>query len=162
MTEAQRRILGFFLEEAGEHLQTIEQGLLSLKTSVADAELINDLFRAAHSIKGGAAQLGLGALQKTAHRLEDSFSIFRSHPGEIPVDQHLETLLLRGYDALAQLLQQVQDLGHLPEAEGEAIWAAVEPVFAETETYIERCSVGMSLTWPYRQKLRIKKLCRQL
>jgi chemosensory pili system protein ChpA (sensor histidine kinase/response regulator) len=142
MTEAQRRILGFFLEEAGEHLQTIEQGLLSLKTSVADAELINDLFRAAHSIKGGAAQLGLGALQKTAHRLEDSFSIFRSHPGEIPVDQHLETLLLQGYDALAQLLQRVQELGHLPEAEGEAIWTNVEPVFAEAETYIERLQRG--------------------
>ena len=50
--EAQKRILSYFIEEARDHLATIEQGLLSLRDSMSDPELINELFRAAHSIKG--------------------------------------------------------------------------------------------------------------
>ncbi len=48
----QQQILGYFLEEAKEHLDTIEQGLLNLKATIADAEQLNELFRAAHSVKG--------------------------------------------------------------------------------------------------------------
>lgn len=50
--EAQKRILNYFIEEARDHLATIEQGLLSLRDTVGDPEQINELFRAAHSIKG--------------------------------------------------------------------------------------------------------------
>ena len=76
-TANQQRILGYFIEEAKEHLQTLEQGILQLATSVRDAETVNEMFRAAHSVKGGAAMLGYTSIQKTAHRLEDSFKILK-------------------------------------------------------------------------------------
>jgi len=135
--EAQKRILGYFIEEARDHLATIEQGLLSLRDSVSDPELINELFRAAHSIKGGAAMLALASIQRTAHRLEDFFNVFRSRPGEVPVDQHLETLLLRVFDGLAALLDELQSPRGLTQEFSNATLAELEPVFQETENYIQ-------------------------
>ncbi len=135
--EAQKRILGYFIEEARDHLATIEQGLLSLRDSVSDPELINELFRAAHSIKGGAAMLGLTSIQRTAHRLEDFFNVFRSRPGEVPVDQHLETLLLRVFDGLAALLDELQSPRGLTQEFSNATLTELEPVFQETENYIQ-------------------------
>ncbi|MEY4519711.1 MAG: hypothetical protein RLZZ499_2311 [Cyanobacteriota bacterium] len=50
-TANQQRILGYFIEEAKEHLQTLEQGILQLATSVQDTETVNEMFRAAHSVR---------------------------------------------------------------------------------------------------------------
>jgi len=60
--QQQQRIMGYFIEEAREHLQTIEQGVLNLHNILDEPESINELFRAAHSIKGGAAMLGVGSV----------------------------------------------------------------------------------------------------
>ena len=51
--------LDTFLQESAEHLSTIESGLLKLNTAPGDSELLNGIFRAAHSIKGGAGAFGL-------------------------------------------------------------------------------------------------------
>ena len=67
LSEDQKRILGYFIEEAKDHLNTIEQGLLNLQTTIEDAEMVNEVFRAAHSVKGGAAMLGLHSIQRTSH-----------------------------------------------------------------------------------------------
>ncbi|NJL03299.1 MAG: hypothetical protein HC910_23030 [Spirulinaceae cyanobacterium SM2_1_0] len=132
--EAQQRIMGFYIEEARDHLLNLEQGLVSLRDRLDDSELINDLFRAAHSIKGGAAMLGLGSIQKTAHRLEDTFKVFRER--EVPVDDLLERLLLQAYDSLANLLDQLQT-GSLTEASGEAVVQAAEPTFDQMEHHLQ-------------------------
>ena len=76
--EQQQRIMGYFIEEAKDHLNTIEQGLLNLQATIEDPELVNEVFRAAHSVKGGAAMLGLTSIQQTAHRLEDSFKVLKN------------------------------------------------------------------------------------
>ncbi|MFS8887339.1 Hpt domain-containing protein, partial [Synechococcus sp. R55.1] len=135
--EAQKRILSYFIEEARDHLATIEQVLLSLRDSMSDPELINELFRAAHSIKGGAAMLGLTSIQRTAHRMEDFFNIFRSRPGGVPVDQHLETLLLRAFDGLSMLLEELQSPRGLTQEVSNTTLAELEPVFQETERHIQ-------------------------
>jgi chemosensory pili system protein ChpA (sensor histidine kinase/response regulator) len=136
MTEAQKRIQGFFLLEAREHLALIEQSLMTLDKNCGDSEFIAELFRGFHSIKGGGAQLGLVSIQKVSHRLEDFFSLFRSHLGEIPVDDRLKQLLLRGYDALSRLIDHVETTGYLDPDFGQGVWDEIEPVFTETEHYI--------------------------
>jgi chemosensory pili system protein ChpA (sensor histidine kinase/response regulator) len=75
--EQQKRILGYFIEEAKEHLNTIEHSLLNLQSAVDDAEMLNEVFRAAHSVKGGAAMLGIYSIQQISHRLEDYFKILK-------------------------------------------------------------------------------------
>ena len=130
----QQQILGYFIEEAKEHLDTIEYGLLNLQSTMADLESVNELFRAAHSIKGGAAMLGFDSIQKTAHYLEDCFKILKEHP--VAIDQKLETLFLQGFDTLKDLLDKLQSPYGLQEKEAAQAVKAAEPTFAQLENYL--------------------------
>ncbi|OWY66664.1 hypothetical protein B7486_35355 [cyanobacterium TDX16] len=132
LPEQQQRILGYFLEEANDHLNTIEQGLLNLQSTLADSEMVNEIFRAAHSIKGGAAMLGLNSIQRTAHRLEDFFKILKECPS-IQIEQTLESLFLQVFDNLKALLEQLQNGSNLSDGEASRLMAEVEPVFAALE-----------------------------
>ncbi len=138
----QQRIVGYFIEEAKEHLDTIEQGLLELPSVVTDPERVNEMFRAAHSVKGGAAMLGFVSLQKTAHKLEDSFKVLKEN--DISVDEKLETLFLRGYDTLKDLLDKLQGPFGLQEEEAEKTVQAAEPCFVELESYLKQLMTGSS------------------
>ncbi|MBD1842114.1 response regulator [Cyanobacteria bacterium FACHB-63] len=133
--EQQQRIMGYFIEEAKDHLNTIEQGLLNLRGMMADPELVNEVFRAAHSVKGGAAMLGLHSIQRTAHRLEDYFKVLKEAPNIQP-DHKLETLLLRVYDALKGYLEQLQTPAGLDEATAQVSLTHLEPVFSEVEQHL--------------------------
>ena len=130
-----QKILGYFIEEAKEHLQTLEQGILDLGNLVNDTEKINEMFRAAHSIKGGAAMLGYSSIQKTAHRLEDAFKILKEDP--IQVDQKLESLFLKGYDLLHTLIDKLQEPLGLQAEEANAIVKNGEPTFAELQVHLK-------------------------
>jgi len=134
LPDDQKRILGYFIEEAGDHLQTLEQGLVNLSATLADQELINEVFRAAHSVKGGAAMLGLANMQRTAHRLEDFFKLLKD--SSIPPDRELESLLLRIFDGLQEQLNQLQNPFALGKA--EALMGTLEPLFDRTEAHLQR------------------------
>jgi chemotaxis protein histidine kinase CheA/ActR/RegA family two-component response regulator len=127
LPEQQQRILGYFIEEAKDHLNTIEQGLLNLQSTVKDSEMLNEIFRAAHSIKGGAAMLGLSSIQLTAHRLEDCFKVLKEH--SVQVDQKLESLFLEVSDTLKALLDNLQGPFGLTEEIANQIMSKAEPVF---------------------------------
>jgi chemotaxis protein histidine kinase CheA len=130
----QQQILGYFIEEAKEHLDTIEQGLVDLKSTMEDSERVNELFRAAHSVKGGAAMLGFDSIQKTAHHFEDCFKILKEHA--INVDQRVEDLFLKGFDTLKALIEELQSpFGLREEAAQQAVLAA-EPTFNELQKYL--------------------------
>ncbi|MBO1054231.1 MAG: response regulator [Dolichospermum sp. DET73] len=133
--EQQQRILGYFLEEAREHLNTIEQGLLNLQSTLEDSEMINEVFRAAHSIKGGAAMLGLSSIQQTSHRLEDCFKILKDHP--IQVDQRLESLLLNVCDTLKALIDSLGNPFGLSAEKAQALMLKTEPVMQWLNEHIE-------------------------
>lgn len=135
--QQQQRIMGYFIEEAREHLQTIEQGVLNLQDILDDSESINEVFRAAHSIKGGAAMLGVGSIQHVAHRLEDFFKIIRENP-QLNVDERLKSLLLASFDPLAELLDELQGDFKISEELATETHNRVKPVFAELESYLEQ------------------------
>jgi chemotaxis protein histidine kinase CheA len=129
-----QKILGYFIEEAKEHLETLEQGILDLGNLVNNTEQMNEMFRAAHSIKGGAAMLGYSSIQKTAHRLEDAFKILKENP--IQVDQKLESLFLKGYDLLQILIDKLPGPLGLQAEEANAIVKKGEPTFAELQSHL--------------------------
>ena len=141
-TANQQRILGYFIEEAKEHLQTLEQGILQLATSVRDAETVNEMFRAAHSVKGGAAMLGYTSIQKTAHRLEDSFKILKDN--QVDVDQKLETLFLNGYDHLQDLIERLESSADFSDSDAVEILAQAESNFAVLDQYLQQLLSGSS------------------
>ncbi|MBK1988062.1 response regulator [Sphaerospermopsis aphanizomenoides BCCUSP55] len=134
--EQQQRILGYFIEEAREHLNTIEQGLLKLQDTLNDPEMINEVFRAAHSIKGGAAMLGLGSIQQTSHRLEDCFKVLKEHT--VQVDQKLESLFLGVSDTLKALLDHLGSPFGLSEETANTLMLETEPLFQGLNEHLEQ------------------------
>jgi chemotaxis protein histidine kinase CheA/ActR/RegA family two-component response regulator len=135
LSEQQQRIMGYFIEEAKDHLNTIEQGLVNLQATITDSEMVHEVFRAAHSVKGGAAMLGLDSIQHTAHRLEDYFKVLKECP-QVQVDQKLETLFLRAYDTLHELVTQLQGPFGLTSDKAQEAMTTVEPVFAELNQHL--------------------------
>jgi chemotaxis protein histidine kinase CheA/CheY-like chemotaxis protein len=133
--DQQQRIMGYFIEEAKDHLNTIEQGLLNLQSTIEDSEMVNEVFRAAHSIKGGAAMLGIHSIQRTAHSLEDYFKLLKETP--VRVDQKLETLLLQVLDTLQKLLEQLQGPFGLTDDLANQTMANIEPVFHELDQHVQ-------------------------
>jgi chemotaxis protein histidine kinase CheA len=136
----QQKILGYFIEEAREHLETLEHGLMDLSKVINDPEELNELFRAAHSVKGGSAMLGYNSIQKTAHRLEDGFKVLKDC--ELAADHKLETLFLKGYDTLQSLIDQLESPFGLRDEDADRITAEAEPHFIELEAYLNQLMRG--------------------
>ncbi len=136
LPEQQQRILGYFIEEATDHLNTIEQGLLNLQSTLNDPDLINEVFRAAHSIKGGAAMLGLSSIQRTSHRLEDCFKVLKDNP--VKIDQKLESLFLGVSDTLKALLEHLSGPFGLTEEIADTLMAEAEPVFGWLNEHLDQ------------------------
>ncbi|MEG3989971.1 Hpt domain-containing protein [Microcoleus sp. S28C3] len=141
MSDQQDRIMRLFIEEAKEHLDTLENGLVDLKSTMKDPESVQEMFRAAHSVKGGAAMLGLDSIKTTAHRLEDCFKVLKDGPVK-QVDQTAESLFLKGVDTLKDLLGRLEGPFGLRNEEGEKLVQQVMPVFAQLETHLNKLASG--------------------
>lgn len=124
MNADRENILHYFIEEARDHLKTLEQGLEQLGRTAFNSETVNQLFRSAHTIKGGAAMMGLPAVQQVAHRLEDCFKQFQSN--QQPLTATTEPLFLQLVDHLANLIDQVEGGETLDPA---AVMQVLEPTF---------------------------------
>ena len=91
-----------FFEESRENLDAMEAGLLAMESGSADGETINVVFRAAHSIKGGAATFGFTSISELTHQLETLLDEARSGRRQLDADA-IGALLVSG-DALRGLL----------------------------------------------------------
>lgn len=140
MDDRQQQIMVYFIEEAKEHLDTLEKGLLDLEATMQDPETLQELFRAAHSVKGGAAMLGFGSIQKTSHRLEDAFKILKENP--IEANQKLETLFLKGFDTLRDLVNRLDSPSGLSDEDAKRIVKESDPVFIDLEKYLQQMVGG--------------------
>lgn len=93
--------LAYFLTEAQDLLQTLEQKLISLHQERTTA-CIHDLMRAAHTLKGAAASVGQRAIQEVSHVMEDIFKAL--YNPELEIDAEVESLLFEGYECLRRPL----------------------------------------------------------
>ncbi|OKH19751.1 response regulator [[Limnothrix rosea] IAM M-220] len=118
----------FFVQESLELLQHLESGLMTLVQD-HEAQKIHGLMRAAHSIKGGAACIGLMAVQSIAHDLENGIRAL--YKEDTVFDVELENLLLQAYDALQEPIRQQIQMG---EYEPEQALAKAKPIFESLET----------------------------
>ena len=117
-----------FFEEAREHLETMENGLLGLEAGGdADAATLNRIFRAAHTIKGGSGMFGLSETARFTHSLENLLDRVRG--GRISVTPGLVDVLLRSCDVLRGLMSAVQQGGGAP-VEMEAVLAEIQQASA--------------------------------
>jgi two-component system chemotaxis sensor kinase CheA len=96
-----------FLLESADHIASMESGLLELRSSPTDTELLNSIFRAAHSIKGGAGSFEMTSLVHFTHSLENLLDRLRSL--EIQATNEVIDILLRSVDVLRGLLDADAD-----------------------------------------------------
>ncbi len=99
-------ILQDFLIEAGELVEELGGQLVELEKQPEDKELLNAVFRNFHTVKGGAGFLALDTLVAICHRAEDVFNLLRQ--GDRVVDTQLMDVVLRSYDAVNEMIEQVK------------------------------------------------------
>ena len=92
-----------FYEESAEAIAQMEQALLRLDVGTPDPEVINTIFRVAHSIKGGAATFGFGEITSFTHSLETLLDELRGQ--RLQVTSSLSDLLLRSVDVMRETLR---------------------------------------------------------
>ena len=92
-----------FFEESQEHLDEMEQLLLDLDLADPDAEMLNSIFRAAHSIKGGSGIFGFDALAGVTHIMESLLDKIRQ--GNMAITSEMVDLFLGSVDQLKEILR---------------------------------------------------------
>ena len=95
-----------FFTESAEHVETIESGLLALEQRPNDLDLLNRIFRGAHSIKGNAGMFHFTAIAELTHKMENILDDLRNE--KMPVTPHIIDVLLRALDGLKNLLDAAQ------------------------------------------------------
>ena len=108
-----------FFEETQEGLDVMETGLLGLEDGEADIEVMNDIFRAAHSIKGGAGTFGFMEVSEFTHGVETLLDEMRS--AERPVTSDSVQLLLKSVDRLREMMAELQDGGEIDIAKNDQL-----------------------------------------
>ena len=102
-----KEIYDIFFEESAEGLEVMETGLLSLDFGAADLDTINDIFRAAHSIKGGAGTFGFMGVSAFTHGVETIMDQMRD--GKRDVTEENVQLLLESVDCIGTMLECIKN-----------------------------------------------------
>lgn len=111
--------LEIFIDETKEHLQTLSDQLMILEQEPENMDTINEIFRAAHSLKGMAGTMGFKRMQRLTHDMENVFQEIRS--GNMTVQPELVDVLFRGLDALEAYLAEILETANEGTEENEEI-----------------------------------------
>lgn len=108
MDQLDDEILQSFVEESQEHLADIENDMLLIEQGGAeiDEELVNKVFRAAHSIKGGAGFMGLDRVKELSHKIENVLGMIRSR--EIVPNSEVVNICLLAFDKLREMIGHIE------------------------------------------------------
>ncbi|MCI5884153.1 MAG: chemotaxis protein CheA [Clostridiales bacterium] len=101
--------LELFIDETKEHLQSLNEHILELEKEPENADTINEIFRAAHTLKGMAGTMGYTRMQRLTHDLENVFQEIRN--GNMKATAKLIDILFRGLDALEGYLEIISTTG---------------------------------------------------
>jgi len=124
MNDEMKEILGDFLAESTEMLESLDQHFVALESDPGNTELLNEIFRAMHSMKGSAGFLGFTHLVEVAHQAESLMNKLRN--GEIAATRGVVDIILETVDVIKLLQEDIRDTG--------------------TDTHVETDLVVMKLT----------------
>lgn len=102
-----KRFHAVFVEEASEHIENLEDGLLRLEKAPDDEELLHDIFRSAHTIKGSSGTVGLPDISRFTHVIEELLDDLRNH--ELTLHRDMISTLLEAVDMIKLMVAAVGD-----------------------------------------------------
>lgn len=126
--DAMDAIKATYFQECDELLASLEEGLLALQAGDADSDTINAVFRAVHSVKGGAGAFGFEQMVEFAHVFETSLDEMRS--GRLDPDANVIKTMLRASDVLADHVQAAKGEGVVDATRARAMAEELEALTA--------------------------------
>lgn len=111
--------LEIFIDESSEHIQTLSDCIMALEQEPDNKDTINEVFRAAHSLKGMAGTMGFKRMQRLTHDMENVFQEVRSD--KIKVDSAMIDLLFKCLDAIDSYVENIKATSDEGTDENEAI-----------------------------------------
>src|SRR4051812_47628995 len=120
-----------FFQECEELLADLEGGLLAMEEGAGDLETVNAVFRAVHSVKGGAGAFGLEDLVRFAHVFETTLDEMRA--GRLAPAPAVVKAMLVAADVLADLVRAARDGGEVDPARSEAVAAELAAIAGVAE-----------------------------
>jgi two-component system chemotaxis sensor kinase CheA len=140
-----------FFEESFEGLDAMEMGLLGMQEGSPDMEIVNTIFRAAHSIKGGAGTFGFAQVSDFTHGLETLLDQMRN--GQRDVSSEAVNLLLQAVDVLREMLTAVQQAEDVDSSRVNEVSTQIEALLGSgsdvpaTELVVKSASEGTASGW---------------
>lgn len=116
--------LEIFIDETKEHLQSLNTQILELEQDSENMNTVNEIFRAAHSLKGMAGTMGYKRMQNLTHDMENVFSEVRN--GTLKVNADMIDTLFQCLDALESYLSIIQDTGDEGTDDSEPLIKALQ------------------------------------
>lgn len=120
-----------YFQECDELLADLEQGLLALQSGDGESDTINAVFRAVHSIKGGAGAFGFEDMVQFSHIFETTLDAIRS--GKLEADGESLKIMLRASDVLADHVQAAKGVGRVDVARSDSIMTDLVALTAPEE-----------------------------
>ena len=130
--------LEIFLDESKEHLQNLNTQILELEKDAENMDTINEIFRAAHSLKGMAGTMGYKRMQNLTHDMENVFSEVRN--GNVKVQANLIDILFQCLDALDEYVSNIQNTGDEGDNDNAALIERLNAVLQEDEKGVPAAS----------------------
>lgn len=96
-----------FFEETDDHLTQLNDHVLLLESNPQDMDLLNDIFRSAHTLKGMAATMGYDVMTQLTHKMENIFDLFKT--GALPVTNQGISLIFNCLDRLSELVEDLRE-----------------------------------------------------
>lgn len=97
--------MGMFLEESREHLQTLNSCLLELEHSPEDPDVLNEIFRSAHTIKGMSATMGFTEIAELTHEMENVLDLLRKN--QLKANEDIVDTIFKCVDTLEQMVENI-------------------------------------------------------
>lgn len=118
--------LEIFIDETKEHLESLNNQLLILEKEPENEETVNEIFRAAHSLKGMAGTMGYKRMQRLTHDMENVFSEVRS--GKMKINANIVDIVFQCLDALEAYLTNIMEFQDEGTEDNEPIIARLNAV----------------------------------
>ncbi len=134
-----QEILEDFLVEAFELIEQIDHDLIELEARPDDLELLNSIFRVAHTVKGSSSFLNFDVLAKLTHKMEDVLN--KARHGELQITPDIMDVVLESVDKMKTLLNCIRDNGN-----DTAIGMDIEPICAKLAAVADGTAVQNSPT----------------